>query len=430
MSFAVDPHHLSLMAKSMTIEGFSFTSHLETAHKNLPQHLIETGHRPMFRFIYLDPARRPFITKKTKVAARVTAIVRAALMVASVNDLGPQHIEKALFWDWVKDMLVSDDIFESATAEETLEWKFIVELFYAAWVEFAKSRPYDTKRFVAVPDKDDYNFWDLHLAMADWDHLMGGNFGANADMKGFRIIEDRERKEASSKYYFKMDGSNRARDASLGHWSSGWSMCMQKMIERADGVLEREQEMMRLSAMDNMDRDRRIGEKTSQIEELDREIDELKARLAKYEEMSAHETAGATSLGDEAVSNNEVVTSSVVNLADHKIKNGEGYADENHATTEAENTADQDRVAKQGPETMNADKDAAIEVKAMATNYGQTAAIDESTVDKPTVDKPTVDKPAIDTAPSSLDKGSSMPGPATKTSNDSKSIEVIDLTAD
>ncbi|KAF4811743.1 hypothetical protein CGCSCA5_v009648 [Colletotrichum siamense] len=422
MSFAVDPHHLSLMAKSMTIEGFSFTGHLETAHKNLPQHLIETGHRPMFRFIYLDPARRPFITKKTKVAARVTAIVRAALMAANVNDLGPQHIEKTLFWDWVKDMLVSDEIFASATAEETLEWKFIVE--------FAKSRPYDTKRFVAGPDNDDYHFWDLHLAMADWDHLMGGNFGANADMKGFRIIEDRERKEASSKYYFKMDGSNRARDASLGHWSSGWSMCMKKMIERADGVLKQEQEMMRLSAIDNMDRDRRIGEKASRIEELDREIDELKARLAKYEEMSAHETAGATSLGDEAVSNNEVVTSSVFNLADHKIKNGEGYADENHATTEAENTADQDSVAKQGPETMNADKDAAIEVKAMATNYGQTPAIDESTVDKPTVDKPTVDKPAIDTAPSPLDKGSPMPGPETKTSNDSKSIEVIDLTAD
>ncbi|KAF4916991.1 hypothetical protein CGCVW01_v009861 [Colletotrichum viniferum] len=187
----LNPGNLSLMEKTMTIDGFAFTIHLETKHKNLAKHLIDTGHRAVFRFVFLDPDHRPFHTRKEKFAARLTSIIRAALTNIHAYGLEPKDVEKPGFWPMARKLLANDSIFASATNEETRECA-----------------------------------------------VTGGDFRATVDNRGFEILEEREHKAAAAQYYAQLEGDKKFKDASLAKWSSGWDMCMQMMMSRSENVLQ------------------------------------------------------------------------------------------------------------------------------------------------------------------------------------------------
>ncbi|EQB51440.1 hypothetical protein CGLO_09020 [Colletotrichum gloeosporioides Cg-14] len=343
----LNPGNLSLMEKSMMIDGFAFTIHLETKHKNLAKHLIDTGHRAVFRFVFLDPDHRPFHTRKEKFAARLTSIIRAALTNIHAYGLEPKDVEKPGFWPMARKLLTNVPIFASATNEETREWKYLVELYYAAWLKYAEDHPHSTKGFVASPVGTNFVFWDLHLAIADWNAVMGGNFRATVDVKGFEILEERKHKAAAAQYYAQLEGDKRFKDAHLANWSSGWDMCIQMMMSRSENVLEQEREMMRRSAMDNIGRDR--------------QIDELKARLAHHEEILANEDAGAVPFDDGSPAKDKAVTA-----VKGKLQNAEGHTEENDVAIKTESTASHHTVAQKSPEkspetspeTKGADNDA------------------------------------------------------------------------
>ncbi|KAI8239656.1 hypothetical protein K4K55_001578 [Colletotrichum sp. SAR 10_96] len=336
----------SLMEKSMMIDGFAFTIHLETKHKNLAKHLIDTRHRAVFRFVFLDPDHRPFHTRKEKFAARLTSIIRAALTNIHAYGLEPKDVEKPGFWPMARKLLTNDSIFASATNEETREWKYLVELYYAAWLKYAKDHPHSTKGFVASPVGTNYVFWDLHLAIADWNAVMGGDFRATVDMRGFEILEEREHKAAAAQYYAQLEGDKNLKDTSLAKWSSGWGMCIQMMMSRSENVLQQEREMMRRSAMDNIGRDR-------QIRDMEREINELKARLVKYEAISANEDAGAAVLDDESLAKDTAVT-----VVKGQLQTGEGHTNDDDVAIKTESTVYHRSVAQKSPETKDADKGA------------------------------------------------------------------------
>ncbi|KAK1838733.1 hypothetical protein CCHR01_18648 [Colletotrichum chrysophilum] len=343
----LNPGNLSLMEKSMMIDGFAFTIHLETKHKNLAKHLIDTGHRVVFRFVFLDPDHRPFHTRKEKFAARLTSIIRAALTNIHAYGLEPKDVEKPRFWPMARKLLANDSIFASATNEETR----------------------DTKGFVASPVGTNYVFWDLHLAIADWSAVTGGDFRATVDNRGFEILEEREHKAAAAQYYAQLEGDKKFKDASLAKWSSGWDMCMQMMMSRSENVLQQEREMMRRSAMDNIGRDR-------QIRDMEREINELKARLFKYEAISANEDAGAAVLDDESLAKDTAVT-----VVKGQPQTGEGHTDDDDVTIKTESTAYHHSVAQKSPEMKDTDKDTDEDTDKDESNNSKSVRVETEVID-------------------------------------------------
>lgn len=117
---------------------------------------------------------------------------------------------------------MGDETFECAKKADVMEWKYTVELYHAAWVDYTKQYPEHTRGYVAAPFKNSYGFWDLHLAMADWHKIMGGDFKDDLSKKSIDLLESHAYETALKGYSHRLDASgNKTKDASITHWTTG-----------------------------------------------------------------------------------------------------------------------------------------------------------------------------------------------------------------
>ncbi|KAF9873276.1 hypothetical protein CkaCkLH20_09089 [Colletotrichum karsti] len=147
-----EPHELNLIKQGLCQTGFAYLD---------PDNIIDQEHWILFKSLELHPDERPFRTRKLIVAVRITAIIRAAVTIACQNGMGPTAVTKLGFWKLVRAQLQDDKTFNSASNEELLAWKHMVEVYHAAWIRNAEQDPTSIRSHVATPHSNSPNSYTL-----------------------------------------------------------------------------------------------------------------------------------------------------------------------------------------------------------------------------------------------------------------------------